>query len=60
MIYAVGILKNKQSELIDQMTDKSKTDMEKYAATFMYDELTEAIKILDKAFFERNVKWIFK
>lgn len=54
MIYAVGILKNKQSELINEMTDTSKTNVERLALTMMYDELKEAISILDKAFFERN------
>lgn len=54
MVYVVGILKNKQSELIDEMTDDSKTDVQKLAYTMMYDELSEAIKILDEAFFKRN------
>lgn len=55
MIYAVGILKNKQSELIDEMTDTSKTTVERLALTMMYDDLKDAIAILDKVFFERNV-----
>lgn len=54
MIYAVGILKNKQDELIEEMTDESKTNIQRLACTMMYDELSEAIKILDEAFFKRN------
>jgi hypothetical protein len=49
------MLKNRQSELIDEMTDNSKTSVQKLALTMMYDELSEAIKILDEAFFKRNV-----
>ena len=54
MLYAIGILKNKQSELVDEMADDSKTNIQKLSLTMMYDDLSEAIKILDKAFFERN------
>ena len=54
MLVAIGLLKDKQSELINLMTDNSKTNTQKLAYTMMYDDLSEAIKILDKAFFERN------
>lgn len=55
MLVAIDILKSKQAELISNMTDDSKTNTQKLAYTMMYDDLSEAIKILDKAFFERNV-----
>lgn len=54
MIFAIEILKNKQSELITEMTDNSKTRVEKLALTMMYDDLTEAITELNKVFFARN------
>lgn len=52
---AIIVLKQKQRELVDLMVDQNSTNTQKLAYTLMHEDLSEAIKILDRAFFTRNV-----
>ena len=53
-IMAIGVLKSKQQELIESMQDKSKTPTEILADTFMYDDISKAISVLNREFFEER------
>lgn len=55
MIYSIDVLKSRKEELIMEMTDTTKTNIQKLALTYMCDDIDEAIRALNKAFFKRNV-----
>lgn len=47
----IGLLQTKQQELIEQMQDPAKSATEKLALTFIYDDIKEAIRVLNREFF---------